>query len=211
MQVQDRGGRYCGVLFRRFAVERRGDEHPEPHETGILHFQPDLRRANVRVHDRQNVADSPLQNPARISDQMDVRVLADMHLRHVVLIHVANDPDVRDVGNRKGIRWRQGLHARGIRDLLIGDYSGNRGRHIDDSRGMVRVRAEKTEMLGRGLKIDLRVVFGVLCDSQSALGDRPVVEQELGAVELYLGQLFVLDGLAIVGVSARDVRASHFE
>ena len=104
MQVQNRGGRHGRALFHGLAVERRGDEHAEPHQAGILHFQPDLGGANVGIDDRQNVADPPLQNAVRISDQMDVGIFADMHLRHVVLPHIADNPDVRQVGNRERVR-----------------------------------------------------------------------------------------------------------
>ena len=54
----------------------------------------------------QNVADAAFQNAVRIGHQMNVRILAEMHLRHVVLIHVADDPDVRQVGNGERIRSR---------------------------------------------------------------------------------------------------------
>ena len=62
-----------------------------------------------------------------------------------------------------------------------------------------------------GLEIDQSVVFGILRNFEGALGNGSVFEQKLGAVELDLRQLFVLDGLAVVGISAGDVRAPHFE
>ena len=93
-------------------------------------------------------------------------------------------------------------------DLLVGDDAGNRSVDLDDARGMVGIGPQQTELLGGGFQIDLGVVFGVLRDFLSALGNGPVVEQELGAVELDLRQLLVLDGLAIIGERARDVRAS---
>ena len=71
--------------------------------------------------------------------------------------------------------------------------------------------AQQLEMLVRGFEIDLGVVLGVLRDFQSALGDRSVLEQQLGAIQLDLRQLLVLDGLAIVGKRAGDVGASHLE
>jgi hypothetical protein len=38
-----------------------------------------------------------------------------------------------------------------------------------------------------------------------------VFEQELARFSCHFGQLLVLDGLAVIGKRARDVRASHFE
>ena len=74
-----------------------------------LHLEADLCSANVGIYDRQYVADSPFQNAVRISDQMYVRVLAHVNLRHVVLPHIANNPDPRHVGDRERVRCRQRL------------------------------------------------------------------------------------------------------
>ncbi len=76
VQMQNCGSRYGCVLFHCQPVERRGDEHPEAHQAGILHLQPDLRGTDVRVYHWQDVADSPLQDAIRIRRQMDVRILA---------------------------------------------------------------------------------------------------------------------------------------
>ncbi len=81
----------------------------------------------------------------------------------------------------------------------------------DDARGMVGVGPQQPELFLRCLENDNVVVLGVLRDFLSALRNRSVLEQGVGAVELNLGQFFVLDGLAVIGKRARDVRASHFE
>ena len=142
---------------------------------------------------------------------MDVRVFAEVNLRHIVLEHVADDPHVGHVGDRERIRRGESLHARGVGNLLVRDYPGNRSVHFDDSGGMVRIRSEKVEMLLRRIENDLGVILGILRDFLSALGNRPMLEQDVGAVELDLRQLLVLDGLAVIRKRAGDVRASHFE
>ena len=42
-----------------------------------------------------------LQEPVRIGVQLDIRILAHVHLRQIVFIHVADDPHVRHVGDRE--------------------------------------------------------------------------------------------------------------
>ena len=63
----------------------------------------------------------------------------------------------------------------------------------------------------RGLDINECVVFGVLGHFERALRDGAVFEQKLGAVELYLSQLFIFDGLAVIRISARYIGAPDFE
>src|ERR1700677_2134715 len=43
VQVQNRGGGDGGVLFHSLTVERRRDEHSQPHKPRIFHLQTNLR------------------------------------------------------------------------------------------------------------------------------------------------------------------------
>ena len=97
------------------------------------------------------------------------------------------------------------------RDLLVRDRSGDRRVHLDDARGMIGIDPQQPELLLRRLEDDHIVVLGGLGDFLRTLGNRPVIEQEIGASELDLRQLLVLDGLAEIRKRARDVRASHLE
>ncbi len=108
-----------------------------------------------------------------------------MNLRHVVLEYVADNPDMRYVGNRERVGRGECLHTRGVRDLLIGDHSGNRCENFDDARRLVGIGAKEPEMLCCGLQIDDRVVLSSLRNFEPAFGDSAVVEQDLGPNQLY--------------------------
>ncbi len=92
--------------------------------------------------------------------------------------------------------------------VMVPDY---RSKHFDDTRGMVGVDPQQSELFLRCLENDKVVILGILGYFLSALRNRPMLEQDVGAVELDLRQFLVLDGLAVIGKRARDVRASHFE
>ena len=52
----------------------------------------------------QDVADPAGQHPIGIGVEPDLGAVADVHVRQVVLVHVAHDPHVRQVGNREQVR-----------------------------------------------------------------------------------------------------------
>ncbi len=94
---------------------------------------------------------------------------------------------------------------------MVGDHSRNGSEDFYYSRRMVQIGTKQPEMLSRGLHVDKCIVFGCLRNFEGALRNRSVGKQDISAIELYLGELFILDSLAIVGVRARDVRAPHLE
>ena len=102
--MQYRGGRNGGARFLLRPIEGGGHKHAETQHAGILHFQPHLRGAKIGIHDRPDVADPALESQVRVGIQVNVSVLADSHKAQIVLIHVAENPNVRQVGNREGIR-----------------------------------------------------------------------------------------------------------
>ncbi len=118
---------------------------------------------------------------------------------------------MREVRDGEGIGRGECGHPRGVGDLLIGDDSRNGSVHFHQSGGMLRIGAKNTEVLGGCLDIHQGVVLGVLGDFEGALGMRASVIQQLLPIQLNLGQLFVLDGLAVIRVSTRDIRTSDFE
>ena len=103
MQVQNRVGGNRNVHFRRAAVKRSRREHAHTHHPRIGHLQPNLRRAETRIKNRQDVIDAALQNLAGICVQPDIGILPDVYGIEIVFINVANDPDVRKIGDGKRI------------------------------------------------------------------------------------------------------------
>ena len=94
-------------------MERGGDEHAQAQHARIVHFQPDFRRANIGIENRADVADPALQNPVRIGVQMDVGELAQRTYGQIVLIDIAEDPDVERSEMVKGLgELSSVLHAR---------------------------------------------------------------------------------------------------
>ena len=87
-----------GLLL--LAIKGGGDEHADPHEPGVLHFQPDLRGADSGVEDGPDVADTALKHPAGIGVEADVRIVAQADEGEIVLVHVADDPD-----SGRGWQW----------------------------------------------------------------------------------------------------------
>ena len=112
------------------AVEGRGDEHPEPHHPGILHFQPHLGGAQIADRESGRYCRSrALKTLSGIGVQMDVRVLAHVHVRQIVFVHVADDPDLGEVGDGEQVRRIvERLDARRRGHLLLGDHARNRAR-----------------------------------------------------------------------------------
>ncbi len=73
---------------------------------GILHFQPDLRGADVGIENRADIADPPGENAVRIGVQLDVGKLAHVHVLQIVFKDIADNPDVRKIGNRERVGRR---------------------------------------------------------------------------------------------------------
>ena len=120
---------------------------PSRNSARILNFQPDLRGAKVGIEDRADIADPALQNQVRVSIQMNVRVFTEADKRKIVFIHVAQHPDVREIGNREWVRTREALHARRVGHLLVGDHAGGGRVDIDDGGGMIDVGAQYPEVI----------------------------------------------------------------
>ncbi len=102
MQMQDRRRWHGGMCLCGLAVESRRYEHPEAQETRILDFQTYLGGSKSGVQDLTDIDDPAFQHQIRIRVQTDIRGLAQMDLRQIVLIDIADDPDVRHVGDREG-------------------------------------------------------------------------------------------------------------
>ena len=76
------------------AVEGGPHEHAQPHHSGILNFDANLGGADVGIEDRADVADPALEHAIGIGIQADLRGIAQPDIGQVILIHVADHPDV---------------------------------------------------------------------------------------------------------------------
>ena len=197
------------MLLFVVAVEGGGGEHAHPHHAGIGDLEPDLRRADRGIENRADVADSPGKNAVRISIQLDVRVLAQAHVFQIVLIDIADDPDVRQIGNRKRVGGREALHARCRRHLLIGDHSGNGRKNIDDRGRMIFVGAQHPQVFFRGFHCHFGFLFRIDGHFIVLLRHRAGFEKHFRAGKLGAGQYFVRHRLPVIRERARDVRALH--
>ena len=121
------------MRFLLLAVEGGGDEHADAHETRIPHFQPHLRGADVGVEDGPDIADPALEHFVRIGVQADVCVLAEADKGKIVLVHVAHDPDIVEVGDGEEVRRIvERLHAGPVRHVLLDDDARDGGVDVDD-------------------------------------------------------------------------------
>ncbi len=104
MQVQNGGGRNRGPRFGLFAVKGRGDEHAHAHHAGVGDFKANFCGAKAGIENRQDVIDPAFEDAVGIGVQVDIRVFADAHCVEIIFVNVADDPDIREVGDGEGIR-----------------------------------------------------------------------------------------------------------
>ncbi len=196
--------------LRGAAVERGVGEHADAHDgAGIVDLDANLGGADGGVEDGADVGDGAGEGAVGVGGEMDVGFLAEVYLGEIVLVDVADDPDVREVGDGEG-----GGGARvgdagggGGGDVLRDDVAGGGGVDLYGGGGVRGVDAEDAELLLGGGEGSLGIVFGVLGDLELAGGDGALVVEELGPVELNLGEAFVVDGLEVVAEGAGDVGA----
>ena len=73
---------------------------------------------------------------------------------------------------------------------------------------MVEVGSQQPQPFGSRVEIDLRGILGALRRFDVFRGDRAFLQQTLLALQLRARQLLVHYGLAVIGESAGDIRAS---
>ena len=153
----------------------------------------------------------PLRSLIGIGVQADVGGLADVHGIEIVFVNVADDPDIRKIGDGEGIGAGQALHAGCVGDLLVGNDAGDGGDDVDDAGGMVFIDAEKLQLLGCGIQVGFGIAFGVFGLFEGALGDGAFIVENLGAFKLQTSQTLIVLGLQIGLVGAGDVVAANSE
>ena len=157
--------------------------------------------------DCADVADRSLQHPVGIGVQADLGAVAEAHAGQVVFVHVADDPDGGQVGNRERI-CAQTLHARGVGYLLVGDHSRNRRKDIDHAVRVIGVVAQQPEMLRHGFDVHFGLVFGVLRHLKIVQGDGAVRIQVLRALQLGARKHFIGKRLPVIRKRAGYVVAA---
>src|SRR5258708_16911419 len=88
-----------------------------------------------------NIVNDTGQNAIRISRKTDIGLLAEMNRGEIVLVDITDDPDVREVGDGKGVR-RAGIgdaSGAGGGYILRDDVAGSRGIDLYRRRRMVFV------------------------------------------------------------------------
>ena len=139
----------------------------------------------------------PVKHLVGVGIQANLGLFAQVYIGQIVLKHIAQNPDIAQVGNGEGIRRSQALHACCVRYLLVGDHSRDRRADVDDVAGMIQVRiAEHAKFLGCGLDVDLGFVLGVLRDLQIVQRNGAALVQLLGALQLCASQLLIGHGFS---------------
>ena len=122
----------------------------------------------------------PGEDLVGIGVQADVGVLAEVHVRQIVLVDVADDPDVREIGNGERIgRARPCTPAALVTCWSV--ITPETGARISTMpRGLIEIgAAQHAKLLGGGFDIHLGLVFGVLRDLQIVQRDGALVVQQL--------------------------------
>src|ERR1700719_3896422 len=105
------------------AAKRRGNEHTHAHHSRIAHFDAHLGGAHCWIEDGKDVTDAAGKRLVGIGNQADLGRFANVNLWKIILVNVANNPYVTEIGDRERIWRAKTSHACGIGDLLIGDYT----------------------------------------------------------------------------------------
>ena len=140
---------------------------------------------------------------------MNVRVLAETNKREVVLVNVAQNPDMGEVGDRERIRRSQALRPGGGRHLLVGDDSRGGSADFNNRRRVMEVCPQDLKMIQRGFNGDLGLGFGVLGDLKIVLRNRAMFIKVFRARELRVRQGFIRHRLPVIGKCLRNVLALH--
>ena len=109
-------------MFRRLsAVKGRGHEHPGTHHSRVRYFDADFRRTNVGIKNRPNIADRAREHLFGIRIQSNVSLIAELHIRQIVFVHVAENPHPTQVRNGEWVGGTQSCDTGRVSNLLIGD------------------------------------------------------------------------------------------
>ena len=125
----------------------------------------------------------------------------------IIFVDIADDPDIRKIGDSEGIRRSQSLNACRVRNLLIGDHARDGREDVNNARRMVLVHAQYSKLCGCRPQVLGRILLRRLRDLERALGDCALLKEYLGAIQLHLRQPLVVHRLQIQLVSPGHVTA----
>src|SRR5258707_14500637 len=99
--MQNGGGWNNTVHFFFLSVERRSDEHAHTHHSRITHLNPHLGGANRRIEDGKDVADAASKSLLGLGVEADFCCFANMYFGKIILVDIAENPYVTQVGDRE--------------------------------------------------------------------------------------------------------------
>ena len=133
-----------------FAVNGRRGKHSNPHQrVGIIDLDAYFGRAYLWIEDGTNVTDHSGEDAVGIGCKTNIRLLTEMHHRKIVLIHITNDPDMRQIGDGKGI-GRTGISdasSGGSGHILRNDVAGGRRVNLHGRSRMILIHTEYSQLL----------------------------------------------------------------
>ena len=151
----------------------------------------------------------PCQRSIGVGIQPDVGAFAQLHVRQIVFVNVADHPNCRQIRNRERIGAER-LDAGGVGHLLVGDHARNRRVRCLPLRLAVSGSLPSRRRCSAAVSTStLSLIFGILGDLKVVHRDRAVGEQILRAIELRARQRFVGHRLAVVGIAGGNVIAAN--
>lgn len=210
VELEDRGGGNDGMQFGMRTFKNGGGEHAEAEQVlRIVHLNANLGGAQGGVELCADVADGSGEGFTGEGVEGDVSVLAEMDVGEVILVDVADDPDVGQVGDSKGASGAcvGDTGSAGSRDVLGEDDAGGGCVDMHVVAGVIFIDAEDFELLFRREEISLGIVFAVLSGVLLGLGNGAFGEEKVVAVEGDGGKMLVVDGLEIAIEGGGDVGA----
>src|ERR1700733_5437407 len=134
MQLEDCGGRNDGALLGARTLQDGRREHADAEEVvWVLDLDADLGGAQAGVELGADVADDAGEGFAGEGVELDVGVLAKMDVGKIVLVDVADDPDVGEIGYGEGAGGARVGDACGAGGgyVLRGNDAGGAGVNLD--------------------------------------------------------------------------------
>src|SRR6266852_4199290 len=104
VQMQDGGCRNEGMSFFFLDVKGRREKHTNAHQFWIANLDAHLCCAQRGIENGKHIVDAASKCLVGVSIQVDFGGFADMDTRKIILVDIAHNPHVAQVGNRERIR-----------------------------------------------------------------------------------------------------------
>src|ERR1700739_404494 len=179
-------------------------KHANTHRPWVSDLNTNFGRTDVWIKNRPDVTYRSLQGHLRKCIKPDFGGVAEFYVGNVVLIDVAANPDIRQIGYSEWV-CAQTLDAGCVGHFLVGDHTGNRCHKIHDARWMIDIAAKQFEMLLGNILSDLRLDFGILRDLEIVKRDRPMLVEFLRAFPLGLCNHLIGHATLICAKSPRNI------